>query len=144
MLRIEKIEGKAYYKPTKSYKGDAGWDVRTTERKVLQPGEVHRFMLGFRIIGESGKVYLVEDRSSLALRGLIVTGRVIDRGYMGEVSVIMHNTNSVGEEFFMEGDKIAQILVIPVDEDNLLIDQGDEFAPELPYRDDKGTGSSGK
>lgn len=148
MLKIKKIEGKIYHKPAKSYQGDAGWDVRSCERKVLQPGETHRFLLGFSIIGEPGRVYMTEDRSSMALKGLHVVGRVIDNGYAGEVSIILYNANGAGEIEIKDGDKIAQILVMPVSDDSLLIDGEksllDQYAAQsLPSREDKGTGSSG-
>jgi dUTP pyrophosphatase len=140
MLNVEPVDGVTDLKlPLKKNEGDAGWDVFCRERVTLQPGDTHQFKLGFRIKGERGKVYLVQDRSSLALRGLSVAGNIIDNGYEGECSVIMTN-HSNAEEWFMEGDKIAQILVLPVEDDAIL--NGEELLVKL--RGDQGYGSTGK
>lgn len=140
MLNVEPVEGVTdLLLPTKKNEGDAGWDVFSREIKTMRPGETYQFKLGFKVIGEPGKVYLVQDRSSLALRGLSVSGNVIDNGYRGEVSVIMTN-NSQHEEWFIKGDKIAQILVLPVDDDGII--NGKKI--ELTNRGDQGYGSTGK
>lgn len=144
MLKIESIEGKYFINPTKSYIGDAGWDVLSLERKVLQPGEIYKFLLGFRIIGEPGKYYRTEDRSSMALKGLKVVGPVIDNGYRGEVSIILANTLSLGEIEINYGDKIGQILIHNVEDDSTLIINKKLQYSELKNREDHGYGSSGK
>ncbi len=144
MLVIETIKDRACVAPTKSYKGDAGWDVYSTESYVLQPGETRRFLLGFRIIGQPGQVYITEDRSSLAMRGLQVVGRVIDNGYRGEVSMILHNSNGAGEILINKGDKIGQILIFETDDgETLWMDGRQVESKPLGFREDKGTGSSG-
>jgi dUTP pyrophosphatase len=145
MLRLETIEGKEPELPTKSYKGDAGWDFRSMEHKILQPGECYRFMLGFRIIGERGKVYITHARSSLAINhGLDVIGDIIDNGYRGEISIVLQNTYGFGEVEINKGDKIGQILIQDVDDTAKLIVDSVVIDNELPERLDQGTGSSGE
>lgn len=143
MLRIKPIKDKVWHTPVKSYFGDAGWDVRSTEHKILQPGESYRFMLGFRIIGERGKVYTIEDRSSMAMKGIAVKGKVIDNGYNGEVSVILQNHNAIGEIEINDGDKIAQLLIQLVEDDNILLIDNNYIDVPLKAREQHGTGSSG-
>jgi len=132
--------------PDKDYEGDAGWNLYSLDKKVLQPGEHFKFKLGFRIIGESGWVYLTQARSSYAINyGINVIGNVIDSGYRGEVSVILQNSNTIGEFEVNIGDKIAQLLVMPVDTGNSLLVHGALVKQlELKTRADKGYGSSGK
>lgn len=144
MLRIELIK-KDFYVPTKSYIGDAGWDVMSMEDKVLQPGEHYQFKLGFRILGQPGKVYITHGRSSLAIKhGIDVIGDVIDNGYRGEVSVILQNRYGVGETEIKKGDRIAQILIQDVDDDSRLMIDGRDYTRELGFRKDNAYGSSGK
>lgn len=149
MLFVETIDGTigGIKFPSKAHEGDAGWDVYSRENKILQPGEHHKFNLGFKILGQKGKVYITQARSSFAINhGINVIGNVIDNGYRGEVSVILQNSNSIGEFEIKENDKIAQILVVPVEDDGVLFVDGviqDEFV-NLPSREEKGYGSSGK
>ncbi len=65
---------------------------------------------------------LVRDRSSLASKGVIVSGGVIDHGYTGEITVLMtlidyrtHKSDAEGEYGgynIRAGDKIAQMIPI--------------------------------
>ncbi len=142
MLKIKTIEGKKPFLPTKSYLGDAGWDVRSLEEITLLKGQIHQFKLGFAIEGEIGKVYITEDRSSLALKGLIVSGKVIDNGYRGEVSVILTNIANACYKINI-GDKIAQILIYNINDSNVLEVDGLLTASDLPIRESKAYGSSG-
>lgn len=142
MLKIESLVENLKV-PTKSYKGDAGWDVYSLEYNKMQSGEIYRFKLGFRIVGEPGKVYKIEGKSGLAGFGITTIGNVIDNGYNGEVSALLVNLNSNSIEI-LEGDKIAQILVQNVDDDNLLIVDDEPVQTLLPTRGDNAYGSSGK
>jgi dUTP pyrophosphatase len=56
---------------------------------------------------------LVRDRSSMAARGVAVTGGVIDAGYRGEIQILL--TNLTDEAVRINaGDKIAQMIPVPV------------------------------
>ena len=126
--------------PTKGHVGDAGWDVYTPVDFTLWNGESIKVNLNLIIIGEPGKVYKVEGKSGLASKHAITTiGNIIDNGYRGEIHVIMHNLG-MSPVVFKRGEKIAQILVQPVeDDDNLeIVDEVDETS-----RGDNGFGSTG-
>ena len=143
IIRTVKSTPPGFIHPIKSYEGDAGWDVRSIEDKILQPGEHYKFKLGFKIIGQPGKVYLTQARSSYAINyGINVIGNVIDNGYRGEVSVILQNSNAIGKFEVKRGDKIAQILIQNVDDDNTLIINGNLIITELSKREEKGYGST--
>ena len=56
----------------------------------------------------------VMNRSSVAAkRGLVVGAHVIDSGYNGEVFINLHNVGSRSQEIY-HGDKIAQLVMIPI------------------------------
>jgi dUTP pyrophosphatase len=56
---------------------------------------------------------LLRDRSSMAVRRLIVTAGVIDSGYRGEIKVVMENLSDAPAEIHA-GDKIANLIPYPV------------------------------
>uniref|UniRef100_A0A8C5MXE5 Deoxyuridine 5'-triphosphate nucleotidohydrolase n=1 Tax=Leptobrachium leishanense TaxID=445787 RepID=A0A8C5MXE5_9ANUR len=56
---------------------------------------------------------LIAPRSGLALKGIQVLGGVIDADYQGEIKVILKNNGS-SDLIVHAGDRIAQLLVIPI------------------------------
>ena len=82
---------------------------------------------------------LVRDRSSMAARGIAITGGVIDAGYRGEILVVMTNLGDAAVEL-KAGEKIAQMVPVPV-----LTGPVEEVESlEDSTRAAKGFGSSGK
>jgi dUTP pyrophosphatase len=68
---------------------------------------------GICIALQPGTVGLIQDRSSMAKKGIKTAGGVIDAGYRGEIKVILWNLSE--EPITIEkGNKVAQILVLPV------------------------------
>jgi dUTP pyrophosphatase len=62
-------------------------------------------------------VGLVTPRSGLALKhgiSLVNSPGVIDSGFRGELRVLMQNTDSSSEFKVAPGDRIAQLLLVPV------------------------------
>lgn len=99
--------------PARAHPGDAGLDLFSIDEAVLSPGEPVRIPTGIAMAVPDGCVGLICDRSSLGSRGLRVLGGVVDAGYRGEVQVVLINLRN--EPFRMaKGDKIAQMLVLPV------------------------------
>lgn len=137
MLKI-KLEDKGIA-PRKAHKGDAGWDLFTPFEVTLEPGNRATIDMRFRIQGEVNTYYRIDDKSGLASKGLAITGGVIDRNYTGTVHVIIQNLSDVVHTF-KAGDKIAQLLVCPVEEDSDL-----EFVSEIEgtTRGEGGLGSTG-
>jgi len=82
---------------------------------------------------------LVRDRSSMAARGVAVTGGVIDAGYRGEIQILL--TNLTDEAIRLNaGDKIAQMIPVPVLTG--VVRQVEDLADSS--RAEKGFGSSGR
>lgn len=102
----------AYARP-----GDAGADLRSSEALVLGPGERALVGTGISFALPDGYVGFVVPRSGLAVKhGITVLNSpgTIDAGYRGEIKVPLLNTDP-GEPFAIEvGDRIAQLIVMPV------------------------------
>jgi dUTP pyrophosphatase len=83
---------------------------------------------------------LFRDRSSMASKGITVSGGVVDAGYLGELMVLLTNHNET-EFKIQKGDKIVQM--IPTE-----VNTGTEIkeVDELPAsnRNANGFGSSGR
>jgi dUTP pyrophosphatase len=65
----------------------------------------------------SRHVGLIWDRSGLAAKhGLTILAGCVDEGYVGDVKVVVFNSSWI-DYYIKHGDKIAQLLTIPVDQD---------------------------
>jgi dUTP pyrophosphatase len=118
MLRVKLLEPGARA-PQVAHPGeDLGYDIFALEATNLGPRSTIRVRTGIAIEARHPETgvplgLLVRDRSSMAARGLITTGGVIDAGYRGEILVLMTN---LGEETAQieAGEKIAQMIPVPV------------------------------
>jgi dUTP pyrophosphatase len=101
--------------PRRSRSGDAGYDLRATER-VSIPQEGRRLVgTGIAVALPEGVAGLVTPRSGLAIEhGLTLLNApgLIDPSYRGEIKVILHNTSE--RRYTVEiGDRVAQLLLVP-------------------------------
>ena len=106
--------------PIAQTKFSAGYDCFARESVVIEPNQIQKIPLGFRIdsskIETSLKMQLyiqLSLRSSLASRGLIIPNGVgiIDIDYEDEISLLVYNTN---KKVFKvkKGDRVGQILIL--------------------------------
>jgi dUTP pyrophosphatase len=103
--------------PRFAHPGDAGADLCAAIDCVLGPGERAVIGTGMRIALPSGFMALVLPRSGLAAKHgitLVNSPGLIDSGYRGEVSVVVLNTDKNAEFTISAGDRIAQLVVMPV------------------------------
>jgi len=139
-LQIQRLRPEASL-PGRAYAGDAGLDLAAVERVVLRPGERAVVPTGIAVAIPEGFAGFVQARSGLAMRhGIAVVNSpgLVDSGYRGELRVILLNTDR-DETFVVEaGDRIAQLVVLPVPELDLV------EVEELPEseRSVRGFGSS--
>jgi dUTP pyrophosphatase len=101
--------------PSRSRSGDAGYDLRATER-VSIPQDGRRLVgTGIAVALPEGVAGLVTPRSGLAIEhGLTLLNApgLIDPNYRGEIKVILHNTSE--RRYTVEiGDRVAQLLLVP-------------------------------
>ena len=99
--------------PYYAHPGDVGLDLRSLKDCVIQPGEREIFDLGFAMEFETGYTALVKDRGSMSKNGLHTTGGVYDAGYRGEYVVQLINLGQKPYKI-IKGDKIAQLIIMPV------------------------------
>jgi dUTP pyrophosphatase len=84
---------------------------------AIYPGDTITCSTGLAMEIPLGYVGLIMPRSGLGVRGLIIangTG-VIDSDYRGEILVSLYN-RSKNMQKFKEGERIAQMLIVPVTE----------------------------
>ena len=127
--------------PKRAYAGDAGLDLAACERVELAPGERAVVGTGVAVAIPGGYAGFVQPRSGLAARHgvtIVNTPGLVDSGYRGEVRVVLLNTDR-REPFVVEpGMRIAQLVVVPVADVELLeVDELPESA-----RGVRGFGSS--
>ena len=127
--------------PERAYVGDAGMDLASADAAELGPGERAIVGTGLAVAIPEGYAGFVQPRSGLAARnGVSVVNApgLVDSGYRGEIRVVLLNTD-LRETFRVEpGMRIAQLVVLPVPELELV--ETDEL-PESE-RGVRGFGSS--
>ena len=105
--------------PERAYSGDAGLDLATCERVELGPGERAVVSTGLAVAIPEGYAGFVQPRSGLAARqGISVVNSpgLIDAGYRGEIRVVLLNTDAEHTFVAEPGDRIAQLVVLPIPE----------------------------
>lgn len=103
--------------PVYAHPGDAGADLVSTETVVLDPGRRALVGTGVRIALPDGYVAFVVPRSGLAAKhGITIVNSpgTVDAGYRGEIKVSLLNTDTTETYRVEPGDRIAQLIVMPV------------------------------
>ena len=140
------------FMPTKAHEDDAGFDLYTPVPFKVLPNRSNSLSIissfglesvtvdtGVHIAIPKGYVGMIKSKSGLNVnRGLIAEG-VIDSGYTGSIVVKIYNLSQY-ETHFKRGDKIAQLVIMPICTEKL------EQAYELDDTDrgDGGFGSTGR
>jgi len=134
--------------PTRGHPSDAGLDVYYSPAKgdtniVIRPGDGKVIPTGLRFGVPHGYMLEVKNRSSVAVkRSLIVGACVIDSGYDGEVFINLHNIGKC-VQIIEPGDKIAQLVMIPVVHFRPLEASGDSLYDNPITISDRGGGALG-
>lgn len=103
--------------PHRANPQDAGADLHSAETVTLAPGARALVGTGTAIALPAGTVGLVAPRSGLAAKhGITIVNApgVIDAGYRGELKVCLLNTDANEPYTINAGDRIAQLLVLPI------------------------------
>jgi dUTP pyrophosphatase len=128
--------------PTRAHDGDAGLDLYASEAARIGPGQRVSVGTGLAVAVPPGLAGLVLPRSGLALKhgvALVNSPGLIDSGYRGEVRVLLLNTDSTSEFRIAAGDRIAQLLLVPIATASPL--EADEL--DTSIRGGSGFGSTG-
>ncbi|WP_250625932.1 dUTP diphosphatase [Pinirhizobacter soli] len=130
--------------PTPATDGSAGMDLRAAVDGPLElaPGASALVPSGFAIhIGDPNWCALIVPRSGLGHKHGLVMGNlvgVIDADYQGPLMISCWNRSAIAYTIH-PGDRIAQLLLVPVGRASLRV--VDSFAPSL--RGEGGFGSTG-
>lgn len=103
--------------PAYAHPGDAGADLVAAEAVRLAPGRRALVGTGVRIALPDGYVAFVVPRSGLAAKhGITIVNApgTVDAGYRGEIKVSLLNTDLDEPYDVAVGDRIAQLIVMPV------------------------------
>lgn len=136
-MKIKLIDFGAENLPKRSHYNDAGADVYATRDMQISPGQTRKMPLGFGIQLPDGFMAIVQCRSSMASQGLVAQNAPIDSGYRGEIHAILTNNDSTDTYKIKKGDRVAQLVVMPVILADFETDLGEE-------RGEGGFGSTGK
>jgi dUTP diphosphatase len=141
-IEIERLDDTV---PLPSYatEGDAGLDLCAAEDLTLKPGERAAVSTGVAVAIPVGFAGFVHARSGRALReglALVNAPGLIDSGYRGEIKVILVNLDNSEALEIRRGEKIAQLVVQPVEQVELHV--VDELSASA--RGTGGFGSTGR
>jgi dUTP pyrophosphatase len=103
--------------PVYAHPGDAGADLTAAESFELAPGARATVPTGVSIALPDGYVAFVVPRSGLAAKhGITIVNSpgTVDAGYRGEIRVTVLNTDAEHPFTIEVGDRIAQLIVMPV------------------------------
>jgi len=115
-LRFTRLSGQATL-PTRAHDNDAGLDLYAAEAARIGPGERVSVGTGLAVAIPEGLAGLVLPRSGMALKNgiaLVNSPGLIDPGYRGEIRVLLLNTDRNAEFRLASGDRIAQLLLVPI------------------------------
>lgn len=128
--------------PERAYEHDAAWDLYAAEEAELAP--LHRAVVGTGVaLGlPNDLAALTLPRSGLAAHdgiSIVNSPGLIDPGYRGEVRIILLNTDTQAIFHVEPGDRIAQLLFLPLTDVRLVMTD----ALDGTHRGERGFGSSG-
>lgn len=127
------------FAPMRAHETDAGLDLKSPDTVMVLGRGSAVIDTGVHVQLPKGTAGLLVSKSGLNINhGLLSTG-LIDEGYTGSIKVKLYNLSD--ETYIVcEGDKISQLVIIPVVRENITL------CSELDDSDrgDKGFGSSGR
>lgn len=128
--------------PSYAHEGDAGLDLYSATDATLKPGERAAISTGIAVAIPEGFAGFVQPRSGRAVKeglGMPNSPGLIDSGYRGELRVAVINLDLDQPLHIRRGEKIAQMVILPVAAVELIEVQK---LPESP-RGGGGFGSTG-
>lgn len=134
------------YAPTQGTPGSAGWDLRACETVIVPQGRKVRVRTGIKVAIPAGHVGDVRSRSGIAFKHdvfVLNSPGTIDSDYRGEMHVMLMN---LGQADFTvcNGDRIAQLVVLPVPSVEFVEIPEAEMDDDVTLRGAGGYGSTGR
>ena len=95
--------------PTRALKRSAGLDLYSSVDARIEIGSIKKINTGICVSLPEDSYGSIRDKSSLAAKGLLTLGGVIDNDCTGEIIIIM--TSLIEPIKLKQGQKIAQLIV---------------------------------
>jgi dUTP pyrophosphatase len=136
---MEIILDSGAYMPSRGHGTDAGLDLRTPKAVTVPAYGSAIIDTGVHVALPRGCAGLLVSKSGLNVKHDITSTGLIDEGYTGSIVVKLYNHGGENHEF-EAGDKITQLVVIPVVREPL----EQVSALNASERGDAGFGSTGR
>lgn len=138
MVKIKVMLDEGIKMPTKAHDTDAGYDIYAPDAFGVAPKKSWTIDTGVHMLIPEGYVGFLKSKSGLNVKHGLSGEGVIDANFTGSIQAKLYNESN-SPYIFAKGDKVIQIVILPVPETELV--QVDEL-PETE-RGDRGFGSSG-
>ena len=139
MVEIKVMLDEGAKMPTKAHESDAGYDIYAPEPFGVVPKGSWTIDTGVHMLIPEGYVGMIKSKSGLNVNHGLRCEGVVDSSYTGSIRVKMYNDSNM-PYIFEEGDKVTQIVLLPIPETKLV--QVDSL--EETERGSNGFGSSGR
>ncbi|MBR4874137.1 MAG: dUTP diphosphatase [Clostridia bacterium] len=100
------------FAPERAHPSDAGLDLRSPNRVRVPARSMTVIDTGVSVAIPEGYVGLITSKSGLMLKGITCRG-TIDSSYRGTIRAVIYNSSPYDYQF-EEGDKITQLVIIPI------------------------------
>lgn len=99
--------------PTRAHATDAGLDLYARETQIVPARESAIFNTGVHIELPPNTAGFLKSKSGLNVKHGITSEGVVDVGYVGSIVVKLYNHS--GYDYTVnEGDKISQLVIVPI------------------------------
>lgn len=137
--RIKTIVDEGGYLPERAHSTDAGFDIKTPEAFCVPAGGSYLVSTKVHMRIPRGYAGFIKSKSGLNTKNGLLCEGVVDAHYTGEIKCKLYN-HSDTNYYFEAGDKITQIVILPVITPKLeVVDELDETE-----RGSNGFGSTGR
>lgn len=138
-MKVKVVLDDGAYMPEKAHNADAGFDLRTPSKVVIPAKSSRIIPTGVHVQIPYGYVGFLQSKSGLNVKNGILSDGTIDSGYTGSIVAKLYNHGN-REKVFENGDKITQLVILPIPE--IEMEQVERL--EETERGDNGFGSSGR
>lgn len=139
-MKIKVKLDKGAFAPESAHAADAGYDLRTPTDCFIGPRGFGIIDTGVHIAIPEGYVGFLKSKSGLNVKDYLTGEGVIDSGYTGSIVVKLYHNGDYGGKQFRRGDKIIQIVLLPIIKPEIeIVDSLDNTE-----RGDNGFGSTGR
>ena len=140
VVLVELAEGATL--PARATEGSAGVDLTAAVDFVVEPGRRLLVDTGLKLVIPPGIYGQIQGRSGLATKCIDAHPGVVDSDYRGPVKVLLMNRSN---DVFIghKGDRIAQLLILPVITATFKVFRGSVEAIAPTERGSRGFGSTG-